>query len=122
MHPPGPDTCEPIHDPAAFYLSLLVTVGLVLSYLPQYARIIYFRSSEGIDPMFLLLGSTSSASSFLNILALSWSAVRCCSFLVRTYFSVYRIDCHHILLTSSRAHCFRRPAQPASSPLWACSS
>ena len=117
MHPPGPDTCEPIHDPAAFYLSLFISIGLLVSYLPQHGRIIYNRSSEGIDPMFLLLGSTSSASSLLNILALSWSAVRCCPFLVRVILSTgwstecsrtipYRlVSSHDMMLTSSSPAC-----------------
>jgi hypothetical protein len=82
MHPPGPDTCVPIHDSGAFYLSLFISIGLLVSYLPQHARIVYYKSSEGIDPTFLLLGATSSASSLLNIIALSWTAVRCCPFLV----------------------------------------
>ena len=82
MHPPGPDTCVGVHDPSAFYLSLFISIGLLVSYIPQHARIIYYKSSEGIDPTFLLLGATSGASSFLNIIALSWTAVRCCPFLV----------------------------------------
>lgn len=82
MHPPGYDTCIPANDPTAFKLSALISVGVLVSYLPQMFRIVYNKTSEGIDPLFLLLGSTSSASSFLNIVALSWSAVRCCSFLV----------------------------------------
>lgn len=71
-----------MHDGTAFTLSALISVGLLISYIPQHARIIYYKSSEGIDPTFLLLGSTSSASSLLNIVALSWTAVRCCPFLV----------------------------------------
>lgn len=82
LHEPGYDTCRPVHDPTAFYLSAAITAGILISYLPQHVRIIWNKSSEGIDPLFLLLGATSSASSFLNILALSWASVRCCRFVV----------------------------------------
>lgn len=84
LHEPGYDTCRPVHDPTAFYLSAAITGGLLISYLPQHIRIIWNKSSEGIDPLFLLLGATSSASSFLNILALSWASVRCCRFMPGT--------------------------------------
>ncbi|CAD6567382.1 MAG: hypothetical protein CYPHOPRED_001637 [Cyphobasidiales sp. Tagirdzhanova-0007] len=81
MHPPGPENCVPAHNAAAFVLAALLSVGLLVSYLPQHGRILYHKSAEGIDPTYLLLGSTSAASSLLNILALSWSTVRCCQFL-----------------------------------------
>lgn len=92
FHPPSADTCIPVHDRTAFTLSALISLGLLLSYVPQHARIIYYKSSEGIDPLFLLLGSTSSASSLLNIIALSWTAVRCCPFLVSDFRCVYVVQ------------------------------
>lgn len=82
MHPPSAATCHAPHDPSSFYLSLFISLGLLVSYIPQHARIVYYKTSEGIDPTFLLLGATSGASSVLNVLALSWASVRCCVFLV----------------------------------------
>lgn len=98
MHPPSADTCIPVHDSTTFTLSALISAGLLLSYLPQHARIIYYKTSEGIDPTFLLLGTTSSASSLLNIIALSWTAVRCCPFLVSLFVSIALTAVLHVHL------------------------
>lgn len=45
----------------------LIVLGILLSYLPQHHRIISRRSSEGISPYFVLLGTTSGTSAFANI-------------------------------------------------------
>jgi hypothetical protein len=94
------------HDPMTFALSACISIGLVASYLPQHYRIISSGSSEGFSPWFLLLGTfsvclktkrpegpdsnvgdllgaTSSASSLLNVIALQWGILRCCSVWVR---------------------------------------
>ncbi|SNX81335.1 uncharacterized protein MEPE_00040 [Melanopsichium pennsylvanicum] len=72
-------SCHVDQDPVAVYLSMLLCVGLIVSYLPQIIRIVLNKSSQGFSPWFLLLGATSSASSFLNVVALQWGIVRCCS-------------------------------------------
>ncbi|QKX57245.1 uncharacterized protein TRUGW13939_04353 [Talaromyces rugulosus] len=66
-----------------FALSLaksLILIGILVSYLPQHIRIIQLRSSFGISPFFVLLGTTSGTSAFANILVLPRSAqdVACC--------------------------------------------
>ncbi|OJJ51513.1 hypothetical protein ASPZODRAFT_148780 [Penicilliopsis zonata CBS 506.65] len=63
-----------------FVLSILILIGILISYLPQHARIISLRSSFGISPYFILLGTTSGTSAFANILVLPQSArdVGCC--------------------------------------------
>ncbi|TFK31445.1 hypothetical protein BDQ12DRAFT_694137 [Crucibulum laeve] len=73
-------TCEPHHDWFTATLTFGLCVGLIISYLPQHLRIINARSSEGFSPIFLLLGSTSSAAGFLNMVTMQWSIVRCCRF------------------------------------------
>ncbi|KAK0556939.1 hypothetical protein OC846_000783 [Tilletia horrida] len=73
-----PESCTPEHDPIALSLSIFLCIGLVVSYLPQIIRIIHKKSSLGFSPWFLLLGATSSSSSFLNLVALQWGLVRCC--------------------------------------------
>lgn len=57
-----------------------ILVGILVSYLPQHARIITRRSSEGISPWFVLLGTTSGTSAFANIILLrgSQADVLCC--------------------------------------------
>ncbi|KDN52925.1 hypothetical protein K437DRAFT_253557 [Tilletiaria anomala UBC 951] len=71
--------CPSQHDPVATGLAVFLCIGLVVSYLPQVIRIILKKSSLGFSPWFLLLGATSSSSSFLNVVALQWGLVRCCS-------------------------------------------
>jgi PQ loop repeat protein len=58
----------------------LIFIGILISYLPQHIRIISLRSSFGISPYFVLLGTTSGTSAFANILVLPRSTrdVACC--------------------------------------------
>ncbi|KDE07991.1 hypothetical protein MVLG_01695 [Microbotryum lychnidis-dioicae p1A1 Lamole] len=79
----SPATCKAAyqHDSTTQILSTLIIVGLIASYLPQHYRIIHNKTSDGFSPFFLLLGSTSSASSLLNIVTLQWGQVACCQYL-----------------------------------------
>ncbi|KAF8125909.1 hypothetical protein K438DRAFT_984051 [Mycena galopus ATCC 62051] len=72
------DTCTPHHDWRTAALTLCLCIGLVLSYLPQHFRIIRQNTSEGLSPWFLLLGSTSSAAGFLNLVTVQHTQIRCC--------------------------------------------
>ena len=58
-----------------------ILIGMLVSYLPQHARIIKRRTSEGISPWFVLLGTTSATSAFANILLLPKSRqdIACCN-------------------------------------------
>jgi hypothetical protein len=62
------------------YVSSLILVGLLLSYVTQHYRIISRGSSNGISPYFVLLGVTSANAQFGNILTLpaSRADVACC--------------------------------------------
>ncbi|KAF9515888.1 hypothetical protein BS47DRAFT_1371905 [Hydnum rufescens UP504] len=71
-------TCSSEHNPVALTLTIGVTFGLIVSYLPQHLRIIFKGSSEGLSPWFLLLGSTSSAAAMLNVVVLQWPVIKCC--------------------------------------------
>ncbi|KAI4284565.1 MAG: hypothetical protein L6R38_001331 [Xanthoria sp. 2 TBL-2021] len=77
------DHCEALRSPNAwnFALSLFILFGILISYLPQHYRIIARRSSEGISPYFVLLGTTSGTFAFANILTLPTSRadLACCS-------------------------------------------
>lgn len=61
-------------------LSRFIILGILVSYLPQHIRIISRRSSEGISPYFVLLGTTSGTCAFANILTLPASQrdLACC--------------------------------------------
>ncbi|KAL1961719.1 hypothetical protein VTN77DRAFT_1119 [Rasamsonia byssochlamydoides] len=81
MDPVNPH-CQQLASPGYFNftLSLTILVGILVSYLPQHIRIISLRSSFGISPYFVLLGTTSATSAFANILVLPRSAqdAACC--------------------------------------------
>jgi hypothetical protein len=63
-----------------FSLSVFIVFGILISYLPQHIRIIARRSSYGLSPSFVLLGTTSSTFAIANILTLpaSQEDVGCC--------------------------------------------
>ncbi|KAI0199159.1 ATP synthase F0 [Astrocystis sublimbata] len=63
-----------------FFISILILLGIALSYATQHYRIISRGSSEGISPYFVLLGVTSANAQFGNILSLpaSRADVACC--------------------------------------------
>ncbi|KAL2070502.1 hypothetical protein VTL71DRAFT_13528 [Oculimacula yallundae] len=74
--------CEKLQQPDYFNLtlSILILLGILVSYLPQHYRIVSRGTSEGISPWFILLGTTSGTSAFANILVLpaSRADVACC--------------------------------------------
>ncbi|KAL2140658.1 hypothetical protein VTI28DRAFT_3515 [Corynascus sepedonium] len=76
------DRCEELRDLSVVNLivSIVIVIGMLISYLPQHFRIIVRRTSEGISPYFVLLGTTSATSAFANILLLPKSRqdVACC--------------------------------------------
>ncbi|KAK3352652.1 hypothetical protein B0T25DRAFT_478322 [Lasiosphaeria hispida] len=76
------DLCEGLRDPGVVNLivSIIIVIGMLISYLPQHVRIIQRGTSEGISPYFVLLGTTSATSAFANILLLPKSRqdVACC--------------------------------------------
>ncbi|KAL8381681.1 hypothetical protein RB595_005796 [Gaeumannomyces hyphopodioides] len=74
--------CDELRSPGAINLivSIIIVLGMLISYLPQHYRIISRGTSEGISPYFILLGVTSATSGFANILTLPQSRqdVACC--------------------------------------------
>ncbi|KAJ4138178.1 hypothetical protein NW768_001996 [Fusarium equiseti] len=81
------DQCDRLKTPS--YLELVVSIvlllGILVSYLPQHYRIISRGTSEGISPYFVLLGVTSATAGFANILTVppSRAAIGCCKELGR---------------------------------------
>jgi uncharacterized protein with PQ loop repeat len=82
-----PEHCLEFASPSIpiFALSVVIVVGILVSYLPQHLRIIIRRSSEGLSPYFVLLGTTSSTFAIANILTLpkSQANIECCYYISR---------------------------------------
>ena len=80
--PVDPSHCAQLEHPntASFALALFLVVGLLVSYLPQHIRIISRKSSEGLSPYFVLLGSVSCTFGLFTILTLPSSVadIGCC--------------------------------------------
>ncbi|KAI1322295.1 ATP synthase F0 [Xylariaceae sp. FL0255] len=76
------DRCELLRQGGItnFLVSILIILGIMLSYVTQHYRIISRGSSDGISPYFVLLGVTSANAQFGNILTLpdSRADVACC--------------------------------------------
>ncbi|KAI0021615.1 ATP synthase F0 [Xylariomycetidae sp. FL0641] len=76
------DRCQALREGGFtnFFISILIVIGILLSYVTQHYRIISRGSSEGISPYFVLLGVTSANAQFGNILTLpaSRADVACC--------------------------------------------
>lgn len=83
----APDSCAKLESPniPAFVLAVIIVVGILISYLPQHLRIVLRRSSEGLSPYFVLLGTTSGTFALANILTLprSQADIECCHHISR---------------------------------------
>ncbi|GBB94758.1 hypothetical protein RclHR1_02410004 [Rhizophagus clarus] len=74
-----PGKCnEKENDPINVFIAVFIAFGMLVSYLPQHYKIICTKSSEGISPWFLLLGSISMTCSYFNILILQFVQFGCC--------------------------------------------
>ncbi|KAH7068774.1 PQ loop repeat protein-like protein [Paraphoma chrysanthemicola] len=82
MWHPDRSRCRELASPDIFNfsLSVFIVVGILVSYLPQHYKIIARRSSRGLSPMFVLLGTVSGTASIANILTLPESTrdMACC--------------------------------------------
>ncbi|KAF1944422.1 PQ loop repeat protein-like protein [Clathrospora elynae] len=78
----GPSRCAALAHPdlVNFAISVFILIGILVSYLPQHCKIIARRSSRGLSPMFVLLGTVSGTASIANILTLpeSTADMACC--------------------------------------------
>ncbi|QIW99040.1 hypothetical protein AMS68_004558 [Peltaster fructicola] len=76
------ERCDALRSPNPWAVSLaaFLIVGILISYIPQHLKIISRRSSEGLSPWWVLLGSLSSIAAIGNILVLpaSRADIRCC--------------------------------------------
>ncbi|RPB07680.1 hypothetical protein P167DRAFT_529688 [Morchella conica CCBAS932] len=72
--------CTSLLNPSLvnFAFSTCILLGILGSYIPQHYKIIARGSSEGISPLFVLLGATGGTCGFVNILILSQGVLGCC--------------------------------------------
>jgi len=70
--------CETEGKSIDVFIAIFIAAGILVSYLPQHFKIIINKTSEGISPWFLLLGSISMTCSFFNILILQAYEFECC--------------------------------------------
>lgn len=83
-HPSFLPSWKFFYDPTNASKSLLMT-WVLLSYLPQYARIVTRRSAEGVSTLYVLLGSLSGVCAAGNIAVLpsSEDGFTCCGHVTR---------------------------------------
>lgn len=76
------DRCDHLNQPSTgqFVISCMLIAWMVLSYIPQWHRIISRRSAEGLSTLYVLLGAASGICAVANILILPASQVDrgCC--------------------------------------------
>jgi len=76
----NPEDCQKHEQsPLELGIDVFITLGMLISYLPQHYRIIKIKSSEGLNPIFLLLGTLSATSSLFNVIILEFKPIQCCS-------------------------------------------
>lgn len=75
-----PSNCSIYLNPSTstFLVSLFITIGILISYIPQYRIIYQTRSSYGISPYFLLLNNISGFAAMANLILLSFISLPCC--------------------------------------------
>ncbi|TPX68914.1 hypothetical protein SpCBS45565_g02857 [Spizellomyces sp. 'palustris'] len=72
------DNCPVDHDAVKLALGSFITAGLILSYVPQFIKIVQRKTSEGLSLWFLLLGAIGMASTVGNMALLQYPYVLCC--------------------------------------------
>ncbi|KUI59782.1 hypothetical protein VP1G_06993 [Cytospora mali] len=82
-----PDRCNHLSTPSItqFSVSCILMGWVLISYIPQYARIVSRKSAEGLSTLYILLGSLSGVCAVGNIMMLPSSEVEigCCRELQR---------------------------------------
>lgn len=68
-----------------FILAWVLTVGIYISFVPQHVKVIKRRTSEGLSPSYLLMGSISAFASFVNMYLVTVPARHCCTHTLNAY-------------------------------------
>ncbi|KAK6073167.1 ATP synthase F0 [Seiridium cupressi] len=107
----NPERCIQLSTPAIpqFVVSCLLMGWLLLSYIPQWARIVTRKSAEGLSTFYILLGSLSGVCAVGNILMLPSteadmgcctvnSRFACISGLFGTFQVIFGVACFWVVL------------------------
>ncbi|KAK7740971.1 hypothetical protein SLS53_005034 [Cytospora paraplurivora] len=82
-----PDRCKDLATPSIpqFIVSCILMGWVLVSYIPQYARIVSRKSAEGLSTLYILIGALSGVCAVGNIMMLPSSEVEmgCCRELQR---------------------------------------
>ncbi|RKP00482.1 hypothetical protein CXG81DRAFT_2254, partial [Caulochytrium protostelioides] len=68
----------PPHSGVKLLFAAFLCVGLVASFTPQYVKLVRARSSQGINPLYLLLGIMSNFCVVANLALLQRPVMACC--------------------------------------------
>lgn len=73
-------SCDQYKNPsiAATAFAVAFTAGIAISYVPQHLKILHRKTSEGLLPYFLLMGTASGISAFANLVCMSSVGILCC--------------------------------------------
>ena len=74
------DNCSKENSLASIGVGGFIITAILLTYLPQYYKIIQNKSTEGISYFFLLLGNISNFTNFFGSLLLNYQIIDCCSY------------------------------------------
>ncbi|KAJ2723784.1 hypothetical protein GGI07_002403 [Coemansia sp. Benny D115] len=74
-----PTLCGEVPSSQNTVLTALLCIGTFFSYLPQHIKILRRRSSDGLSPYFILLGTVGAGSNITNIILLQFIALQCCT-------------------------------------------
>ena len=73
------DICNHHNSASSIVIGTFIIFAIVLTYLPQYLKIIKNKSTKGISYNYLLLGNISNFTNFFGSLLLNYQIIDCCS-------------------------------------------
>ena len=75
------DNCSKENSLTSIFVGGFIITAILLTYLPQYYKIVKNKSTEGISYFFLLLGNLSNFTNFFGSLLLNYQIIDCCSYI-----------------------------------------
>ena len=73
------DICNHHNTVSSISIGTFIILAIVITYLPQYIKIIKSKSTNGISYNYLLLGNISNFTNFFGSLLLNYQIIDCCS-------------------------------------------
>ena len=75
------DNCSKENSLTSIGVGAFIISAILLTYFPQYYKIVKNKSTEGISYFFLLLGNLSNFTNFFGSLLLNYQIIDCCSYI-----------------------------------------